>query len=228
MNDELVYEIAYFNLNEGTSDKDVVEAAEKIQRYFLSKFSGIVYRELLKDQSGLWMDTVHWESVGDYRKAAQAVLVDPAATPLMELIDFTSTAWFHAFRARHWAKRTVPQGTGFTDLSLFRLVEVGAEEEGLVPATAEEFLESVDQSQRFIEDCEGFVDREIFKTRDGWWLDLMHWGTERAAERARQSISRALRAEEPRISSLKAKIDPKSLKVFHLEQMKVWVTDSKG
>ena len=82
MSDELVYEIAYFNLKEGTTDKAAVEAAEKIQKDFLSKVSGMVYRELMKDQSGLWMDTVHWKSVSDYRKAAQAVLVDPAATPL--------------------------------------------------------------------------------------------------------------------------------------------------
>ncbi|MFQ6019473.1 MAG: hypothetical protein ACE5KW_01830, partial [Dehalococcoidia bacterium] len=161
MNDGLVYEIAFFGLRAGTTDQDAVDAAKKLQRHFLSKFNGVVYREFMKGQDGLWFDTVHWQSLGDFRKAAREVLSDPAAAPLLDLVDSTSMAWFHAFRARHWAKGPVPQGTGFADIYLFRLVGEGAEEEGLVPATEGDFLESADASPRVIEQQEGFVDREI-------------------------------------------------------------------
>ena len=207
MKNELVYEIAFFNLHGDATDEDAVDAAEKLQRDFLSKFNGIMYRELMKGQDGLWFDTVHWQSLGDFRKAAQEVLSDPAAAPLMQLVDFSSMAWFHAFQTRHWAKGRVPQGTGFTELNLFRLVGEGAEEEGLVPATEGGFLDSAEQSQRVIEQQEGFVDREIFKTKDDWWLDLGHWETKQAAESARQFMTKAASAEEPWVMDLMAKIE---------------------
>ncbi len=226
VDDNVVYEVARFQVRDGVSDEDVIAAAETLQSDFLVKYDGVVYRELMKAADSTWLDTVHWESVGDFAESAADVLTDPGAAGLMALIDMSSLAWFHAFRSRHWSKTAVPAASGANDLHMFRLVGEGAEIEGLLPASDEEFAAAAETAQASIEVIDGFVDRELLRTLDGWWLDLTHWADHQAADAARHKVAAATAAGEEWTRNLFGKIDPKSLQSYALEQKRTWSSEN--
>lgn len=221
--DSMVLEMAYFKLRPGVTDHQVLTSAQKIQDDFLPKYDGRIYREFVKGDDGLWIDSIHWRSIGDFRKAAKDVLTDPTAAPMMELLDMSSMAWFHGFLKKSWsAEVLVPDGKGFTEYSLFRLVEAGNEEEGLMPTTEEEFLAAADGIQKFVEAQDGFVTRELFQTKDNWWVDLVHWNSRADFEKASQAFNNNVATGDEAAMSFIYKIDPKSLKMFKMDQMQVW------
>ncbi len=226
MDDNVAYEVGMFRVRDGVADEEVIAAAEKLHRDFLSSYDGVIYRELMKAADGTWIDTVHWESVGAFAKAAADVFTHPGAAGLMALIDMSSLVWFHAFRSRHWSKTAVPAGSGANDFHMFRLVGEGAEIEGLLPASDDEFAAAAETAQASTEVIYGFVDRELFRTLDGWWLDLTHWADLEAADAARTKVATAMAAGEEWTRNLFGKIDPKSLQSYALEQKRTWGSEN--
>ncbi|WP_420411439.1 antibiotic biosynthesis monooxygenase family protein [Roseibium sp.] len=220
--DTTVFEIAWFKLNPGTESATMMKAAQHVQDHFLPKFDGRIYRELMQQDGGdYWIDSIHWRALGDFEKAAAEILTDPNGAPIMELIDLSSMAWFHADRVRKW-DGDVPQGDGFTEIQFFRLVAPGSEIEFLVPTTDEEFLEAAEAIQEKLSAQSGFGDRELFRTADGWWIDLIHWNSKADADNAKAIIMADMAEPESVAMSFFNKIDPKSLKTFNMNQKKVW------
>jgi hypothetical protein len=221
--EDLILEIAWFKLNPGVEDSRVVSGAQHVQDHFLPRFDGRIYRELLAEENGgYWIDSIHWRSVADFQKAAAEILEDPAGAPLMELIDLSSMAWFHAEQVRHWRASDVPNGAGFTELQVFRLVGPGSEIEFMTPTNADEFLEAAQSIQALLGSQRGFADRELFLTQDGWWLDLVHWDSKEDAEAAGQSVMAEMANPESPAFLFAIKIDPKSLRTFRMNQRLVW------
>lgn len=221
--DSLVLEIAIFKLVPGTRDATMLDVSQQIQDRFLPRYDGRIYRELMKDEdSGYWIDSIHWESLGDFAKAAAGIYSDPEAAPLMRIIDPATTAWFHADRVVRWRARDVPDDSGFTELHLFRLVGEGAEVEFREPVTDAEFLRAAGAAQPFIAAQPGFADRELFHTEDGWWVDLIHWNSREAADAA--ASARAIEMADPgsAVADLAVKLDPKSVKIYRMQQQRVW------
>ncbi|NIZ59532.1 hypothetical protein DL239_00920 [Sedimentitalea sp. CY04] len=221
--DKTILEIAWFKLVPGTEETQMLEGAQHVQDKFLPRFDGRIYRELMAEEGGdYWIDSIHWRSVGDFAEAAAEILVDPDGAPIMELIDISSMAWFHADRIRHWQTADIPQGDGYTELQVFRLIEPGSELEFLYPTTEPEFLTAAEDIQTELAAQPGFTDRELFRTGDGWWLDLVHWTAKDAADAAKAAIMADMADMESATFKFMTKIDPKSVKTFNMNQKRVW------
>lgn len=221
--DSTILEIAWFKLLPEIEDAQFVEGAQHVQDHFLPRFDGRIYRELLRSDDGdYWIDSIHWRSVGDFQKAAAEIVTDPDGAAIMSLIDPSTIVWFHADRKRHWKTADVPQGNGYTEVQFFRLVAPGSEIEFLVPTTDEEFLTAADAIQLELANQPGFADREIFRTTDGWWLDLIHWQSRDAAEAAMANVMADKADPDSAAMGFVSKIDPKSLKTFKMNQSRVW------
>ncbi|WP_298290632.1 hypothetical protein [uncultured Litoreibacter sp.] len=218
-----ILEIAWFKLLPGASETQFLDGAQHVQDHFLPRFDGRIYRELMSEhEGGYWIDSIHWRSVGDFEKAAAEILTDPDGAAIMDLIDPSTMAWFHADRVRHWNVAEVPKGDGYTEIQVFRLVAPGSEIEFLFPTTVEEFLVSAEAIQADLASKQGFLDRELFKTTDGWWVDLIHWESKDAADAAMGTIMADLADMESAAMGFISKIDPKSLKSFSMNQERFW------
>lgn len=60
--DTMTVEWAPFDVLEGVSDAQLIEAANTIEQDFLSQQKGYIRRELLKGEQGKWVDLVYWSS----------------------------------------------------------------------------------------------------------------------------------------------------------------------
>lgn len=218
-----VFEIAWFKLVPGATEQQILDGAQHVQDHFLPRFDGRVTRELMAQEGGdYWIDTIHWRSVGDFQKAAAEILTDEDGAAIMSLIDVSSMAWFHADKVQEWKAAEMPQGDGFTELRVFRLVAPGSEIEFMMPTTDEAFLEAASAIQPLLADQPGFADRTLFRTTDGWWLDLVHWSDKEAAEAAEASVMAQIGVDGSPVMPFLMQIDPKSLKTFKMNQKKVW------
>ena len=218
-----ILEIAWFKLHPGTEAASMLDGAQHVQDHFLSRFDGRIYRELMVESGGdYWIDSIRWNSVGDFAKAAAEILTDPDGAPIMELIDPATMAWFHADRVRHWRKSDIPRGDGYTEIQVFRLAAPGSELEFLMPTTDEAFLAAAEALQPSVEAQPGFADRELFRTADGWWIDLIHWQSGRHAEAARNGLMADMADPNSTAMQFLLQIDPKSLKTFGMNQQRVW------
>ena len=218
-----ILEIAWFKLQPGVGDAQFVDGAQHVQDHFLPRFDGRIYRELLSQNDGdYWIDTIHWQSVGDFQKAAEEILTDADGAAIMNLIDPSTMAWFHADQVRHWQADDVRQGDGYTEIQVFRLVAPGSEIEFQVPTTDEEFLLAADAIQETLLEQAGFVDRALFQTVDGWWVDLIHWDSKNSADAANSTLMADVADMDSVVAQFIFKIDPKSLKTFGMNQERVW------
>lgn len=221
--DGVVLEIAYFELHPGTAEQRILAAAQHVQDRFLPRFDGRIYRELMREDGGdYWIDSIHWETLGQFSKAASEILSDPDGAPLLELIDPSSLAWFHAHRVTHWPAGDFPRGPGFTEIRLFRGVGAGGEIELLTPTTDADLLAAARAVQPAVARQPGFVDRELFRTEDGWWLDLVHWASKEVADASAQAMMAELTVANSSLIDYSKCVDPKSLKTFRMQQMRVW------
>ena len=82
----------------------------------------------------------------------------------------------------------------------------------------EEFLKEAEAVQKgFLEKQSGYIDRELLKTEDGLWADVLHWKTMKEAQKAAEVMM-----GNPAAQGFMQKIDPSSVKMLHLEQVKNW------
>ena len=90
----------------------------------------------------------------------------------------------------------------------------------LVDGIAEEaFLQDAENVQKgFLEKQAGYAGtRQLLKGQEGEWFDIVHW----------KSLEDAQKAQEAAVGSetctpMFQKIDPSSIKMLHLEQIKNW------
>lgn len=71
-NQAIVVEWAPFEMAAHVSETQLTEAAEVLERDFLSRQKGYVRRELLKGKGSQWVDLVYWSSPEDAALAAKA------------------------------------------------------------------------------------------------------------------------------------------------------------
>jgi heme-degrading monooxygenase HmoA len=89
-----VMEIVTFRLVPGMSDADFLTAA-KATRAMVAAQPGFVRRSLLRDETGLWTDTIHWQSLPQAQAAAAIVMADPAFAAFGAAIDMASIDMRH-------------------------------------------------------------------------------------------------------------------------------------
>ena len=82
--DGVVVEWAPFRLAEGADAAALLEASEALQRDFLRRQPGFVRRELLRDETGRFVDLVVWAD----HSSAMAAMSAAAASPVC-------SAYFH-------------------------------------------------------------------------------------------------------------------------------------
>ena len=82
-----IIEITTFHLNNGVPGADFLQAADKMQREFLSKQDGFVQRSLTQSEDGTWRDIILWTSKKSMDQALKKAMQAEAAIPFMGLID---------------------------------------------------------------------------------------------------------------------------------------------
>ncbi len=79
-----------------------------------------------------------------------------------------------------------------------------------------DFLQEAEVVQKnFLEKQGGYIDRELLKDKDGQWVDILHWNSMEEAQKAAEVMM-----SDPATQSFMQKIDPSSVKMLHLEQVK--------
>jgi len=86
---DIVVEISEFRLNAGADEEAFLEASQEMMNA-LKKQGGIVNRELLKAEDGLWIDLVHWENMDTAKSVANNVMKIPSCLEFLDMIDQAS------------------------------------------------------------------------------------------------------------------------------------------
>ncbi|MBI5358293.1 hypothetical protein HZB69_01535 [Candidatus Amesbacteria bacterium] len=82
----------------------------------------------------------------------------------------------------------------------------------------EEFLKEAEAVQEnFLEKQSGYIDRELLKDKDSQWVDILHWNSMEEAQKAAEVMM-----SDPATQGFMQKIDPSSVKMLHLTQIKSW------
>src|SRR5262245_25160089 len=97
-----VLEVVLFKLKPGADEAAFLAASEAVMPNPRT-MRGFIRRELFKDADSRWMDTVHWHSLDDAYRAAEAFLSLPCAQTLMALIDEPSMTMLHLEAVRSYS-----------------------------------------------------------------------------------------------------------------------------
>ena len=82
----------------------------------------------------------------------------------------------------------------------------------------EEFLKEAEAVQKgFLEKQNGYIDRELLKSEDGLWVDILHWNSMEEAQNASEMLLKDSAAQ-----GFIRKIDPTTIKILHLMQLRKW------
>lgn len=90
-----VAEIVTFRLIQGTAPADFVHAARALEP-LLRDTGHVRSRTLSVDPDGLWTDHIEWSSMAVAKQTAAAMMTDPAAAPMMQMIDPDHVQMRHA------------------------------------------------------------------------------------------------------------------------------------
>ncbi len=81
-----------------------------------------------------------------------------------------------------------------------------------------DFLQEAEVVQKnFLEKQIGYIDWELLKGEDGQWVDILHWNSIEEAQKASEML-----LKEPAAQGFIRKIDPTSIKMLHLMQLRKW------
>ncbi|THD82919.1 hypothetical protein E7811_12270 [Aliigemmobacter aestuarii] len=89
-----VLELVTFRLIHSTDPEDFLAVAEAT-RPLVAAQPGFRNRSLGRDETGVWVDLVEWDSLTAARSAAQAMREAPAFAPFMAMIAPASLAMRH-------------------------------------------------------------------------------------------------------------------------------------
>ncbi len=95
-------EIVQFRLKPGV-DEDAFLAAAADTQAAIARLPGLLARELLRGEDGLWVDVVHWRSEAEALAAAAAFATMPEVTSFVAMIDETTMTMQHLAQARSFA-----------------------------------------------------------------------------------------------------------------------------
>jgi len=90
-----VAEVVTFRLAEGCDAAAFVTAARQIEPLLRAGGDAFV-RTLSCDADGLWTDHITWRSMETAKAAAEQIMRDPAAAPMMQMINPDTVAMRHA------------------------------------------------------------------------------------------------------------------------------------
>lgn len=74
---------------------------------------------------------------------------------------------------------------------------------------------SQEAHEGFLMRHKGFVSRELLKSGNDEWIDILHWKTMEDAQKAMRNMM-----DHPSTKKFNEIIDPSSIKIMHLEVMK--------
>ena len=80
---------------------------------------------------------------------------------------------------------------------------------------AEVLTASQEAHDGFLTTCNGFLDRELLKSSDEEWIDIVRWETMEDAQKAMQNFM-----GHPSTKKIGEVIDPSSIKMMHCEVVK--------
>jgi hypothetical protein len=81
-----------------------------------------------------------------------------------------------------------------------------------------EVLAASDGAQRWLEQQPGYLHREVAKSEDGVWLDLVHWATLEQALTAAKAFG-----ERPEAAAFGPFTDEATLQLLHLHQVRAYM-----
>jgi hypothetical protein len=89
----------------------------------------------------------------------------------------------------------------------------------LVPGTDEQaFLDAAETTQTgFLDEQEGFVGRDLLRTNDGSWMDIVRFQSAEAAQAAFEGF-----AGHPGVEAFESMLDRSSVSMTHWSVVKTW------
>ena len=82
----------------------------------------------------------------------------------------------------------------------------------------EAFLKEANNVQdNFLNQQSGYINRELLKDKDGQWIDIVYWTSMEEAKKASEVVM-----QDSATQGFMQKIDPSSVKMLHLKQVKTW------
>ncbi len=81
-------EIAKFQLKEGITDSQFIEAEKSVRKGFIKTQKGFISRELSKDKDGFWLMDLHFNNKENMNAWFEALKQDPTMKVLGAMIDF--------------------------------------------------------------------------------------------------------------------------------------------
>lgn len=93
-NPNIVVEIAMSRAKEGVDEAEIWAAATAAQAD-MDSLPGIIRRETLKDENGLWVDIVYWESMEAAQNALPLAHEKPQLARLFSLLDLETSQMYH-------------------------------------------------------------------------------------------------------------------------------------
>ena len=80
-------EYAPFSLKSDVSIDQLIEAADHLHSVFIGKQEGMISRELIQSENGVFADLIHWESEAASKNASSKVPGCPACAAYFELME---------------------------------------------------------------------------------------------------------------------------------------------
>jgi hypothetical protein len=74
-----------------------------------------------------------------------------------------------------------------------------------------DLVAAVNESNKFLKRCPGFIHRQLSKTAEGQWADVVQWQDMDSAKKAAEGFMGA-----PECSGFMQMLDPQSIQMFHL------------
>jgi heme-degrading monooxygenase HmoA len=200
MTDSLTVEITSFKLKPGVDDAAFLRAAEAMASD-LQAVPGFVRRELLHGDEGLWIDVVHWRSLSEALAAMDFVMTKPSTGPFMAALDESSIAM------QHLQQVMVDEGStaGTVEIVFLRLQP---------DADEDPFIRAAGATTSDLQSMAGYSSRELLRSEDGQWVDIVHWTARDQALAAADQFP-AL----PSAQAFGSLMDGESIRVMHLERV---------
>lgn len=200
MTESLTVEIASFKLKPGVDDAAFLNAAEAMAPD-LRAVPGFVRRELLHSDENLWVDLVHWRSLSEALAAMDVMMTTPSAGPFMAALDESSIAMHHLQQV------VVDEGStaGTVEIVFLRL-QPGADEDAFVRAAR--------ATTSDLRSMAGYSSRELLRSEDGQWVDIVHWSLRDQALAAAEQFPTL-----PSAQAFGSLMDGASIRMMHLERV---------
>ena len=86
---KIIVKVIQYKLVKGTDEKSFLSASNKLMPK-LAKLSGFIKRELLKDESGIWLDIVYWKSMKQARESEEKITAISECMKCINMMDSSS------------------------------------------------------------------------------------------------------------------------------------------